>query len=269
MDDRENDRQADLTRRQWLLRLGGTVVLTGFSGAACELAADALSVQAAASPSQALPPGLFLPSNDHLTHALMSDDPFHPIPAGSETDYVRPRIGPFVPQFFSAEQFAVVRRLVDLFLGESPKGASLVEEIAEWIDLIVFNSESVREAVRRLAPEYRVVADHYRGPEAMRRLETADPQKTWREGLDWLAQESQNRFGKPFVNLGESDQFALLNATSDDRADKTAENAGTRLFELLKTQTVDGFYTSRRGLDELDYKGNTYHAECPGCTANH
>ncbi len=274
MADRDEKNQSDLTRRQWLLRLSHTVVLTGFSGVAGELAADALTTnQASGASSQALPPGVFLPSNDHLTHALMSDDPFHPVPPGSETDYTRPRVGAFVPQFFSADQFAVVRRLVELFLGnaESPKGgseakgAAIADEVAEWIDLIVFNAESVREAVRRLAPEHRVVADHYRGPEAMRKLETADPQKVWREGLEWLAQESQQRFGKSFLSLAKSEQLELLKATSDDRADETTENAGTRLFALLKTQTLDGFYTSRQGLTELDYKGNTYHAECPGC----
>jgi len=271
----EKNSSNDFTRRQWLLRLGHTVVLTGFSGVAGELAADALTAQeAAGSPSEALTPGLYLPNNDHLTHALMSDDPFHPVPPGSETDYVRPRPGPFVPQFFSADQFAVVRRLVALFLGNAEsskdetaaKGAPVADEVAEWIDLIVFNAESVRQAVRRLAPEHRIVADQYHGSEAMRELETADPQKIWHEGLEWLAQESQSRFGKSFLNLAESEQLDLLKAASDGRADKAAEDAGTRLFALLKTQTLDGFYTSRQGLTELDYKGNTYHAECPGCT---
>ena len=267
MAEHEKNSSNDFTRRQWLLRLGHTVVLTGFSGVAGELAADTLTArQAAGSPSEALPPGLYLPNNDHLTHALMSDDSFHPVPPGSETDYVRPRTGPFVPQFFSADQFAVVRRLVALFLAEggSPKGAPIAAEVAEWIDLIVFNAESVREAIRRLAPEHRILADRYHGPDAMRELETADPQKVWREGLEWLAQESQSRFGKSFLNLAESEQLDLLKAASDDRADKIAEDAGTRLFALLKTQTLDGFYTSHQGLTELDYKGNTYHAECPG-----
>jgi hypothetical protein len=273
----DNEKTSDLTRRQWLLRLGHSVVLTGFSGAAVELGAEAPAVAAVPQePAPALPPGLYLPSNDHLTHALMSDDPFHPVPPGSETDYARPRSGPFMPQFFSADQFTVVRRLVELLLGEGegPKGApeakspGIADEVAEWIDLIVFNAESVREAVRRLAPEHRIVADRYHGPEAMRELETADPQKVWREGLEWLAAESERRFGKPFRSLTESQQLELLKAISDDRADKTAGNAGTRLFDLLKTQTLHGFYTSRLGLQELDYKGNTYHAECPGCTGH-
>ncbi|MFB3920641.1 MAG: gluconate 2-dehydrogenase subunit 3 family protein [Terriglobia bacterium] len=255
-----DDANHGTTRRQWLLRLGRGVVLTGFSGVAGELAADTLASQQAA-----LPPGLYLPSNDHLTHALTSDERFRSVPPGSETDYVRPRTGPFVPQFFSAEQFPIVRRLVELFLGDSPQGASTVDEVAEWIDLIVFNAEPVCEAVRRLSPEHRAVADHYHGPEAMRRLETSDPQKVWREGLEWLAAESQRRFGMLFLTLTQDEQLDLLRTISDGRADMASEDAGARLFELLKSQTLDGFYTSRAGVDELDYQGNTYHAECPGC----
>jgi len=272
MTDQVNSRQPDLTRRQWL-RLGHGVLLTGFSGVVGELAAGALTAhQAAESPSPGLPPGLYLPSNDHLTHALMSDEPYHPAPPGSETDYVRPRTGPFEPQFFTADQFAEARRLVELILGESPQGvrdaqgAPVAEEVAEWIDLIVFHAESVREAVRRLSPEHRAVADHYHGPEAMRKLETSDPQKVWREGLAWLARESARRFGKSFLGLSEAEQLEVLKTASNEGAGQAAENAGTRLFELLKAQALDGFYTSRRGLDELDYQGNTYHAECPGCT---
>ena len=272
MSDHKAPNTQDLTRRQWLLRLGETAVLIGFSGAVGELETNAaVALLDSTAAAQALPPGLYLPSNDHLTHALMNDDPFHPVPPGSETDYVRPRTGPFVPQFFSADQFAAARRLVELFLGESPKsapeaqGASIAGEVAEWIDLMVFNAEPVREAVRRLAPEFRVLADRYHGPEAMRELETADPQKVWREGLEWFAQESEKRFGKSFRSLAETEQLELLKAASDGRPGQTTENPGTRLFSLLKIQTLHGFYTSRPGLQELDYKGNTYHAECPGC----
>ena len=33
---------------------------------------------------------------------------------------------------------------------------------------------------------------------------------------------------------------------------------------MLKSQVIQCYYTSRRGLDELDHEGNTYHVECPG-----
>ena len=268
-----NDKNNGTTRRQWLMRLGHGVVLTGFSGAVGELATEALDAPALRAPtatSHTLPPGLYLPDNNHLTHALTSDDRFHAIPAGSETEYARPRTGPFVPQFFSPAEFAVVRRLVGLFLGEasaaSPdmEGRDTVEEIAEWIDLIVAEAPAVREAARRLTPEERAVAIHYSGAEAVEELEKADPQRDWREGLGWLAKDSQQRFGKAFLDLGQDQQIQLLANASQSR-ERAGEGPPARLYAVLKSQVIRGFYTSRRGLDELDYQGNTYHAECPGC----
>ncbi len=269
-----NQNPNDLTRRQWLLRLGQGVVLTGFSGAVGELTADALGTstpQAATPASPALPSGLYVPNNDHLTHALTSDDRFHPIPAGTETEYARPRTGPFIPQFFSPEEFAVVRRLVGLFLGGAPaaspdiEGRDTIEEIAEWIDLIVAEAPAVREAARRLSPEERAVAVQYSGPEAVEELEKADPQRDWREGLGWLAKDSQRRFGKRFRDLSQDQQIQLLTDASRQGEGRGREGPAARLYVVLKTQVIRGFYTSRRGLDELDYQGNTYHADCPGC----
>ena len=46
---------------------------------------------------------------------------------------------------------------------------------------------------------------------------------------------------------------------------RSAANAGTRFYDLLKAESIRGFYTSRRGLKELDFKGNSFYAESPGC----
>jgi hypothetical protein len=271
-DQQDAGRPRELTRRQWLLQLGGTAAVLGFHGAVGETSeASAISTPPADEKTlQALPPGLYEPSLDPMTHALMSDSRFHPIPPGCETDFLTPRSGPYQPQFFTADEFRMVHRLVELMLGKgksesSPAGSSddTVEEIAEWIDLVVFNSTAVGEAAQGLSAQHRALAIAYHGPEPLGRLETADGKKTWREGLDWLARESQS--GKPLVDLEEAQQIELLRAISDEREDKNVENAGTRLFALLKTQVVQGFYTSKEGLKELDYKGNAFYAECPGC----
>ena len=60
------------TRRMWLLRLGGSALLAGYSGIDLE-AADQTK----------LPPGLYTPSIDHLAHVLKppphDDRPFAPL----------------------------------------------------------------------------------------------------------------------------------------------------------------------------------------------
>ncbi|MGO8818828.1 MAG: gluconate 2-dehydrogenase subunit 3 family protein [Terriglobia bacterium] len=259
---------ADITRREWLLRLGGTAVLVGFHGmpAAGEAGLAPGQAAPAASETASHQPGLYEPSQDHMTHALTADDRFHPIPIDSPTDFIRPSTSPFQPQFFSPAEFPVVQRLVALVLGESGdsvEGKVTVSEVSEWIDLEVSDSAAVREAALKLSPQHRALDLAFRGgDEEMKTLETRDPQKTWREGLEWISTESSRRWSKDFIDAPEAPQIDLLKSMS---VHEQAENAGTRLFVLLKSQVANGFYTSQRGLKELDYKGNAFYAECPGC----
>ncbi len=259
-----------ITRREWLLTLGGAAVLAGFSGAPGEAAAQS------AAPAAALPPGVFLPSLDHLTHILTSDGPFHPIPPGAETEYVRPRSGPFVPQGFAQEEFPVIRRLVEIILGEDLKNpeetpapgapASVCDEVAEWIDLVVASAPAVRALALNLPADQRALAVAYFGTEdPVRELESAEPERVSREGLAWLGEESRRRFAKNFLDAAPAQQVELVSSVSDARTDKTAANAGTRFYDLLKAESIRGFYTSRLGLNELDFKGNSFYAESPGC----
>lgn len=258
----------DITRREWLLRLGGTAVLMGFQGMPAAGEAGPASGQAGpvASETAQLPPGLYEPSQDHMTHALTADNRFHPIPTDSPTDFVRPPTGTFQPQFFSPAEFSVVERLVALVLGESGddvEAKATISEVSEWIDLEVSNAPAVREAALKLSPQHRALDVAFRGDEKeVKALETHEPQKIWREGLEWISTESSRRWGKAFLDAPEASQIELLKSMNGSGG---ADNGGTRLFVLLKSQVARGFYTSQRGLKDLDYKGNAFYAECPGC----
>ena len=259
-----------LTRREWLQALGPTVVLSNLP----EALQKALQEHKASNAS--LPAGLYAPSFDHLSHVLSNMNAFLPVPAGSETEYVRPRAASFEPSGFSALEFPVVRRLTEIILGEdlhsSPdeleRGApaNIYDEVAEWIDLVVASAPKTRELARNLPAGHRALAVSYFGSEeSVRELETLEPERICREGLTWLEQESQRRFMKSFLDAGSPAQFELVQAISDTRPDKSAVTAGTRLFDFLKAECVRGFYTSRIGLKELDYKGNAFYGEPPGC----
>jgi hypothetical protein len=43
------------------------------------------------------------------------------------------------------------------------------------------------------------------------------------------------------------------------------ERAKDPFLIWMRSRTLDGFYTSQQGLEELDYKGNAFYAESPGC----
>ena len=261
---------AGLTRREWLVSLGSAVVLSGVRGAPGQFRQELHAVGAP------LPPGLYQPSLDHLSHALASEDRFLPIPLGAETEYLRPRSGPFLPQSFAQEEFPVVRRLVEIILGEDLKNssekpalgapASIYDEVAEWIDLVVASAPGIRTLARSLPADQRVLAVAYFGSEEpMRNLETFEPERVCHEGLAWLGEESQRRFAKSFLDADPAGQIELVEAISDVRPDRSVIHAGTRLFDFLKAESIRGFYTARLGLNELDYKGNSFYTKSPGC----
>jgi hypothetical protein len=261
---------AGLSRRDWLLNFGSAVILSGFSGMPSE------SQQAGHAIATALPPGLYTPSIDHVTHALNHDGPFFPVPPGAETEFLAPRSGPFLPQAFSSEEFAVIRRLVELIFGENLKtpplqpaaGAPeiLYDEVAEWIDLVVFSGPGVRAAARNLTPEQRALAvAYFATEEPLLELETYEPERICKEGLAWIQQEAERRSFRTFLTTPPAMQSELVFSISDSRPNPAVHHAGTFFFDFLKGEAIRGYYTSRLGLKELNYTGNSFYGQSPGC----
>jgi hypothetical protein len=219
-----------MTRREWLMQLGAGVVLTGCSASDLDAAE--------------LPPGVYEPSRDHLSHALAG----HGLGAGSETELVQVR-----PVFFKPDELAFIGMLTALLLGETP-GAPVVHEVVDWIDLAVGESADTRKAALALEPAQRTLAMHYYGEKAVRELEELDPQAICREGLAWF-------------KSGNPNESVALESISDDRPEPRVENAGTRFFTYLKGRVIAGFYTSRAGLEELGRGNPNFHASPPGCVS--
>jgi len=239
----------DQTRRTWLITITQAAAGAGIAGS--------LQAKDTGAP---LPPGVYIGSRDHLSHALMNSGRYHLIPPGCPTEYIQAHLGPFQPQFFSGTEFTVVRRLVQLLLGENSEYSESVQETAEWLDLRVFSSIEARTAAQSLHRLHRALAIAYQGHAHVDSISAEGPAGICREGLAWIV-------SKGFISIGITEQTALLHSIGDDRADKQSENAGTRFFDFIKTETVKGFYTSSIGLKELDFKGNAYYARSPGCSA--
>jgi len=258
----------DLTRRQWLLRLGEMVALAGVSGLVPESAAHVLAQNRAPNlapnplpnnDATALPPGLYDPSQEHLVHALSSAGHKWSPPAGSETDYVQPGSLPYQPQFFSVDEFRVITRVVEILLGDVDPVAS--SQAAQWLDLWLHSSPGVRMAAQRLDPLHRTLAVAYYGEASVRELETADPQSAARAGLAALHDISRQNYSQEFLRLTVSQQIELLTRALNSQPDTALH----KFFALTRTEAIRGYYTSAAGLKELDYKGNAYYTESPGC----
>ena len=89
--------------------------------------------------------------------------------------------------------------------------------------------------------------------------------QVWREGLAAINKMSRDKFAKPFADASADQQIDLLKQISkNERSPQTVEE---RFFRTIKYATVDGYYTSKIGInDELHYKGNSYLKEFIGCT---
>jgi len=248
----------DLSRRQWLLRLGELVVLAGVSGLVPESAAALLGATQDASGTVAtLPPGLYDASPKHLVHAMSSGKNKWSPPPGSETDYVVPN-SHFQPQFFSVEEFRVVTRFVEILLGNAD--ATGLSQATQWFDRWLHSAAGVRAAAQRLDPLHRLLAVAVNGEESVRDLETTDPQSVASAGLAALHDLSRKAYGQEFLQLTASQQISLLTSGTDQPG-----NPLRKFFEITRAQAIRGYYTSAAGLDELDYKGNSFYGDSPGC----
>lgn len=246
----------DQTRRTWLVTISQAAVGLGVAGSVQGHTENAAT-------AAVLPPGVYQPSTDGLSHALMSAEQYHPIPPGCPTDYVLPANGPFELLFFSAAEFPVIRRLTQLLLGDVSDDPGMSQEVAEWVDLRVSSADGVHQAALDVDPLYRALAAAYFGQ--AEHVPAAASARVCREGLEWIFSAARAQHSKEFMSLEVERQIAILHSIGDERPDKQNENPGTRFFAFLKPEVIRGFYTSRAGLKELDFKGNAFYARSPGC----
>jgi len=141
---------------------------------------------------------------------------------------------PPVPTFFKPDDFAFVSRVADLIIPATDTPGAALTGVPSYIDLVVGKN-----------PEH---------------------QSVYRSGLDWLQEAAKDRHQKPFLQLSEEQQIALLTPLSDAVDAGNLAHDGDRFFAIIKNMTADGYYTSKPGLTtELGFKGGAMLAQFPSC----
>jgi len=251
----------DLTRRKWILRLGEFVALAGVSGLVPDIVASLAEHQGAHPNTIVLPPGLYDPSQEHLVHALSSAGANWTAPPGSETEYVPAAISlDYQSKFFGPDDFKVVTRVIEVLLGDVEPRAS--SQAAQWLDLWLSAVPGVRDAAQQLDPLHRALAVEFYGESRVKDLETAHPDAAARVGIRALRDLSTRLYGgRDFLQLTPHEQAELLMTT----AKAEPGTAVRKFYELTRMEAIRGYYTSAEGLNDLDYRGNAYYGDCPGC----
>ncbi len=78
-----------------------------------------------------------------------------------------------------------------------------------------------------------------------------------RGGIMWLDNFSNQLFNKEFKKLEDSQHVEICDQIAYPDNEEPTLQPGIRFFSLVRDLTLTGFYTSKPGIDELGYKGNT------------
>jgi hypothetical protein len=127
--------------------------------------------------------------------------------------------GVYHPKALTAHEFRSLERLCELIVPGASKGGA-----AEFIDLL--SSQN---------PEMAAI---YTG------------------GLAWLDHHMERTVKTTFLGAGPVDQKAFLDQIAYRQNSTPELAAGIRFFDWARRMTVDAYYTSAAGIEELGYSGN-------------
>jgi hypothetical protein len=141
---------------------------------------------------------------------------------------------PFKPKFFTAHEWATVRVLVDLIIPKDERSGSATDVgVPEFMDFIVNEQRGRQTAMRG--------------------------------GLAWIDVECQNRFDKTFLDCTAAQRTAVLDDIAWPQKTTPAMSQGVAFFNSFRDLTATGFWTTKVGMQDLQYTGNTFVAQWKGC----
>jgi hypothetical protein len=141
---------------------------------------------------------------------------------------------PFRPAFYSAEEWPLVRALADILIPRDARSGSATDAgVPEFLDFIM--------------------------------TAYPDMQKPMRDGLAWLNDESRRRHTKTFLASSATERAGVLDDIAFPQRASEAMRPGVTFFTRFRDLTASGFWSSRIGVADLQYRGNTALAAWNGC----
>jgi len=78
-----------------------------------------------------------------------------------------------------------------------------------------------------------------------------------RGGIMWLDHRANKMFENDFIQCSNEQQHTLLDEIAYPKKAKPEVEQGVRFFTLMRNLTLTGYYTTKIGIEDLGYKGNT------------
>jgi hypothetical protein len=142
---------------------------------------------------------------------------------------------PFAPQFFTESEWRTVNVLVDIIIPRDERSGSATDaKVPEFMDFMLNEGSESR-------------------------------QKTFRDGLAWLDSEMTRRFDVAFVNASDEQRRALLDDIAWPARAPEELSDGVSFFNSFRDMTAAGFFSSKVGYEDLEFRGNEFVATWEGC----
>lgn len=143
----------------------------------------------------------------------------------------------YAPRFFTPHEWQTVRVLVDLIIPRDARSGSATEAgVPEFMDFTLDDRPNMRAPIR--------------------------------DGLAWLDRTCESRFGRTFLDAEPAQRTAILDDIAwPDRA-PAGMDEGVRFFNQFRDLTASGFWSSRMGVEDLEYTGNSVVPQWNGCPEN-
>ena len=140
----------------------------------------------------------------------------------------------YAPKVFTPAEYRTVRVLVDYVIPRDARSGSATDAaVPEFMDVF---------------------------------MEKRDSMRNWmRTGLAWLDAECNKRFTKAFAECDDTQRRAVLDDIAWPRRARAEMQNGVRFFNNFRNFTASGFWSSKMGVDDLQYMGNRPQAQCSGC----
>lgn len=157
--------------------------------------------------------------------------------AGCRADTIRKaaqRATPYTPRFFTPAEYATVTVLADLTIPADRRGPSASEAgVPEFMDFVM--------------------------------TEEMDNRERMRSGLAWLDTEAKARFRKGFVAAPAKEQKLILDDIAWPKQALEQFKEAAQFFTEFRNLTATGYWSSKAGVEDLRYIGNTAVAHWDGC----
>src|SRR5881409_3828612 len=140
------------------------------------------------------------------------------------------RGAPYEPNNFTPREWETVRLLVDLIIPKDERSGSATDAgVPEFMDFMLGDDPDLQTPIRG--------------------------------GLGWLDRSCDDRYGKTFVACTAVERAAVLDDIAWPKKAKAEHSAGVAFFNSFRDFTASGFFSSRMGVQDLRYIGNTFVTE--------